>query len=433
MSKLLTQEEIDALMNGQMSGNDEQDSLVADTEDAVMGTATQQEVTEGSGLLDQAAIDAMLQGQMPDNQGPALAADELDYSKLMTEEEMDALGEIGNISMGSASTTLSEILSQKVNITSPKVKILSKEKLFNSFEVPYLVIKVDFNEGLNGYNVLVIKLNDAATMASLMMGGDGTPMSEEISEMEISAASEAMNMMIGTAATSLSQMFQRTINISPPQTNLLKSKGDPLAQPPEDIEDVIVVVSFDMKIGDLVDTEIMQIMSVETAKEEADLLLKDIMGIAMEEPQSPTQTKPATDLIINNDISSDLDPLAGMFKEEPLSPPIPEPIAPTLPTQTKPSLSLGSLEQRNLDLILDIPLKVSVILGRTKRPIKDVLKIAPGSVVELDSLANEPVDILVNGTLVATGEVVVVNENFGVRITNIISQMERIKRLGKYN
>ncbi|MEG6520933.1 flagellar motor switch phosphatase FliY [Desulfotomaculum sp. 1211_IL3151] len=432
MSKLLTQEEIDALMNGQMSGNDEPDSLAADTENAVMGTETQQGVTEGSGLLDQAAIDAMLQGQMPDNQGPALTEEKLDYGKLMTEEEMDALGEIGNISMGSASTTLSEILSQKVNITSPRVKILSKEELFGSFEVPYLVIKVDFNEGLNGYNVLVIKMNDAATMASLMMGGDGTPMSEEISEMEISAASEAMNMMIGTAATSLSQMFQRTINISPPQTNLLMTKGDPLAQPPEDIENVIVVVSFDMKIGDLVDTEIMQIMSVETAKEEAELLLRDIMGMAMEEPQPPTQTRPAADRTGDN-IPSELDPLADMFKEEPLSPPTSEPIVPTFPTQTQPSLSLGSLEQRNLDLILDIPLKVSVILGRTKRPIKDVLKIAPGSVVELDSLADEPVDILVNGTLVATGEVVVVNENFGVRITNIISQMERIKRLGRYN
>ncbi|GAB6180215.1 flagellar motor switch phosphatase FliY [Desulfotomaculum defluvii] len=431
MSKLLTQEEIDALMRGQMLSDDETETPEQNTgnTNADMGSDEQQGSTESSGLLDQAAIDAMLRGQMPDNQGSAAPDKNSDYSSLITPEELDALGEIGNISMGSASTTLSEILNQKVNITSPKVRIISKDELFNSFEVPYLVIKVDFNEGLNGYNVLIIKLNDAAIMASLMMGGDGTPMYEEISEMEISAASEAMNMMIGTAATSLSQMFQRTINISPPITNLLQTKGDPLTQPPNDIEDTIVVVSFDMKIGELVDTEIMQIMSVQTAKEEANLLLKDIMGMTIEEPQDQTKTTPSTDANLPTETGSDQ--LSATFNGDTL--PIHPPEVPAAETEALPNLSLGSLEQRNLDLILDIPLKVSVILGRTKRPIKDVLKIAPGSVVELDSLADEPVDILVNGTLVATGEVVVVNENFGVRITNIISPMERVKRLGKYN
>ena len=412
MSKLLSQEEIDALMNAQSLGNTP-DPVPAET------------FTE----------DAVPQATESADSTPEVEEPEIDVLSIMTVEEMDALGEIGNISMGSASTTLSELLSQKVNITSPKVKVLTKQQLFNSFVVPYMVIKVDFSEGLNGYNLLVIKLNDAATMASLMMGGDGTPMSEEISDLEISAASEAMNMMIGTAATSLSQMFHRTINISPPQTNLLRTKGDPLAQPPENIEDIIVVVSFSMKIGELVDTEIMQIMAVETAKEEAYLLLKDILGLDEEPVQ--TQTPAA------NAASSDMDDfqqMANMLMEQEPLVPSPTPSAPPAPMQldmSQPQVAqpanqtaLGSLEQRNLDLILDIPLRVSVVLGRTKRPIKDVLKIAPGSVVELDSLADEPVDILVNGTLVATGEVVVVNENFGVRITNIISTMERIKRLG---
>ncbi|AQS59797.1 flagellar motor switch phosphatase FliY [Desulforamulus ferrireducens] len=394
MSKLLSQEEIDALMKGQM-------------------TSIDQEILQATGE------------QQPEQDFPLASADNAPdgVANLLTPEEKDALGEIGNISMGSASTTLSEILSQKVNITSPRVKILTKQQLFESFSVPYLVIKVDFSEGLNGYNLLVIRLNDAATMASLMMGGDGTPMSEEISDMEISAASEAMNMMIGTAATSLSQMFHRTINISPPQTNLLRTKGDPLAQPPDDIEDVIVVVSFSMTIGDLVDTEIMQIMSVETAKEEANLLLMDIMGggdSIVTAAEAPKQAV-AEDNRINQ-------PAASLMAEQP-SVTTQAPVTPQPVVQEYNAPSLGSLEQRNLELILDIPLKVSVVLGRTKRPIKDVLKIAPGSVVELDALADEPVEVLVNGTLVATGEVVVVNENFGIRITNIISPMERIKRL----
>lgn len=402
MSKLLSQEEIDALMNGQALGN------TPDPPQEMAAEPPQEQTT---------------------SVGNAVEDVELDVLSVMTPEEMDALGEIGNISMGSASTTLSELLSQKVNITSPKVKILSKQQLFNSFVVPYLVIKVDFSEGLNGYNLLVIKLNDAATMASLMMGGDGTPMSEEISDLEVSAASEAMNMMIGTAATSLSQMFHRTINISPPQTNLLRTKGDPLAQPPEEIEDIIVVVSFSMKIGELVDTEIMQIMTVETAKEEANLLLKDIMGMPDLEPQAPVAPEPAK----ASPEADDLEKMASMLMQEstPIDPPAPAMQEPQVSKPNFKQMSLGSLEQRNLDLILDIPLRVSVVLGRTKRPIKDVLKMAPGSVVELEALADEPVEILVNGTLVATGEVVVVNENFGVRITNIISMEERIRRLGK--
>lgn len=394
MSNLLSQEEIDALMRGQLQNT------------------TENPKPEDNSLSPEAAA--------PVNE--VVLPDSTELATLMTDEEKDALGEIGNISMGSASTTLSELLNQKVNITSPQVKVMTKNELFRSFEVPYLVIKVDFSEGLDGYNLLVIRLADATTMASLMMGGDGTPMSEEISDLEISAASEAMNMMIGTAATSLSQMFHRSINISPPQTNLLKSKDDPLAQPPEEVEDTIVVVSFSLKIGDLVDTNIMQIMGVETAKQEANLLLMDIMG--SDPPASPP---------VENVPVTPPPPTAEMPPVETPAPEIPAPVSTAaFPSQEevfRPQ-SLGSLEQRNLELILDIPLKVSVVLGRTKRPIKDVLKIAPGTVVGLDALANEPVEVLVNGTLVATGEVVVVNENFGVRITNIISPAERIKRLG---
>lgn len=392
MSRLLSQEEIDALMNTQATGDDLKVTEEPTVDELVLPP---QDVSK--------------------NVGQSL-------EELMSPQEIDALGEVGNISMGSASTTLSEILSQKVNITSPKVKIVTKAELFNSFAVPYLVIKVDFSEGISGYNLLIIRLEDAATIASLMMGGDGTPLNEEITEMEISAASEAMNMMIGTAATSLSQMFHRPINISPPQSTLLRSKDDPLSHPPEKIEDTIVVVSFNMAIGELVDTEIMQIMAVATAKEEAGLLLMDLLGDA----EPVVQPEPVTKEPVI------FEPPVEKYSPEPIysnsSPVTPEPQGIQQPVPKVQTL--GSLEQRNLELILDIPLKVSVVLGKTKRPIKDVLKIAPGSVVELNTMANEPVEVLVNGTLVATGEVVIVNENFGVRITNIISPMERIKRLG---
>mgnify|MGYP003864639581 CR=1 FL=1 len=188
----------------------------------------------------------------------------------LSQAEMDALGEIGNITMGSAATTLSELLNQRVTITSPRVMTCTQENLFAGFKVPYVLIQVEFIEGLEGLNVLVIQLKDAAVIADLMMGGDGTKPAEEISELELSAASEAMNQMIGTASTSLATMFGRVINISPPKTVVLEAEvGARDYRLP--IGDPIVVTSFKMTIGELVDTEIMQIMSLKTAKEEAAL------------------------------------------------------------------------------------------------------------------------------------------------------------------
>jgi flagellar motor switch protein FliN/FliY len=337
----------------------------------------------------------------------------------LTPEERDALGEIGNISMGSAATTLSELLNQKVTITSPRVLTCTQEEFFAGFKVPYVIIQVEFKEGLKGFNVLIIQLKDAMVMADLMMGGDGTSVAEQISELELSAASEAMNQMIGTASTSLATIFRRTINISPPRTTVLEVAGEG-ADYRLPTEDPIVVVSFKMTIGDLVDTEIMQIMSLETAREEAAMLLGQLMA---------QTTAPAPE------------PAAG--EQEAVPPPEPQPAAarpeppparavgaPPGGDERRTFGTLSEEEQRKLELLLDIPLKVSVVLGRTRRPIKEVLSLTPGAIVELSSLVDEPVEVLVNGTLVARGEVVVVNENFGVRITSIISPEERVEQLG---
>ncbi|MEG6617303.1 flagellar motor switch phosphatase FliY [Peptococcaceae bacterium 1198_IL3148] len=382
-------------------------------------------------LLNQEEIDLLMGNQMA---GGASAEQVTQPNDVLSDDEKDALGEIGNISMGSASTTLSELLSQKVNITSPRVWISNKKDLLASFNIPYLVIKVEFVEGLSGFNVLVMKVRDALVIANLMMGGDGNPQQTELSEMEISAASEAMNMMIGTASTSLAQMFQKPVNISPPVSALLNDladteQNDVLSNHADD--DNLVIVSFHMTIGDLVDTEIMQVLSVDTAKEEADLLLSSLNDTEYEEP-APAETI-SEDVMSDDEISQLINSLAEsdnqpapMKETAPVKPP------PTQPVKTAQNSQMSaSPPPRNLDLILDIPLQVSVVLGRTKQPIRDVLAIGPGSVVELQSLADEPVEILVNGTLVAEGEVVVVNENFGVKITNIISPEERIKRLAK--
>lgn len=335
----------------------------------------------------------------------------------LTAEEKDALGEIGNISMGAAATTLSELLGQKVTITSPRVVACRQEKLFRSFKIPYIIIQVEFKEGLQGFNVLIIQLKDAMVMADLMMGGDGTGVAEQISEMELSAASEAMNQMIGSASTSLATMFRRTVNISPPTTRVLEMTAEGADYRLSD-EDPIVVVSFKMTIGNLVDTEIMQIMSLSTAREEAALLL----GQLADAPSGP---------------APDAEKAARAAEGTAAPPPAAYADAPAAPRAAPPPgngaarrTMLSEEEQRKLELLLDIPLQVSVVLGRSRRPIKDVLGLTPGAIVELSSLVDEPVEVLVNGTLVARGEVVVVNENFGVRITSIISPEERVERLG---
>ena len=350
------------------------------------------------------------------------------FENILTLQEKDALGEVGNISTGSASTTLSALLNQRVQITSPRISVFTEKELFASFQPPFMTVKVYYTEGIVGFNLWIVTLRDALIVADLMMGGEGTPEAREITELEISAASEAMNQMIGTSATSLASMFNRTINISPPETNIYNE-----GQLPENMLDAdpLVVVSFRMTVGDVLDTEIMQIMSVDTAKHEAGLLLSS-MDFDMPEPDLQARVEESVSFI-QQPKSEDPEPLFVKPLETVNGPPMSafgqnqmdqkavaeEPVFPTPP----------NVNWDKINLILDVPLNVTVVLGKTKRPIKDVLGLTPGSVVELGSLVEEPVEVLVNGPLGARGEVVVVNENFGVRITNVITPQERIQYL----
>ncbi|WP_028307479.1 flagellar motor switch phosphatase FliY [Desulfitibacter alkalitolerans] len=369
-------------------------------------------------FLSQEEIDALLnQGQSDDSaieasDGAAeksknmITQESSDFLAALTDMELDALGEIGNISMGSASTALSELLNQKVKITTPKVKITSAQTLYEAFRIPYLLIDVNFTDGLNGSNILVIKIKDAAIIADLMMGGSGTNPSEELSEIHVSAVAEAMNQMIGSAATSMSTIFGESVKIAPPIVNIVDFQQDEVYYP-WDSDEPVAVISFDLQIGDLIDSEIMQVVPVDIAKMEANLLLNPGQPV----PQ-PTAPKPLPE---------------NKFKESENTVELP------VGRSEDHTLTLNQSEDypKNLNLILDVPLKVSVVLGKTKRPINEVLNLIPGSIVELERLANEPVDVLVNGTLIAKGEVVVINENYGVRVTSIVSPEQRLQNLKK--
>ncbi len=379
-------------------------------------------------ILGQEEIDALLKA------GGAKAPGERegvrkDPAGELTDVEKDTLGEIGNICMGSAATTLSALLGQRVSITSPVVTVKPREELLKQFTVPYLAIEVKFTAGLEGSILLVIEVKDAAVVADLMMGNDGKNPPPELGEMEISAASEAMNQMIGTSATALAQLVGRTVSISPPRARVLQINAD-AEKVVGEFEAVMVVVSFNMQVGDLIDTSIFQIMTVDTARNEADLLLRGLDTSA--EPAAAAEPKPEPAVPPRQPAGQTATVYQVPYpKTTPAPDPAPAPAWFQEAPGTAPDAGAGfsELALEKLDLILDLPLKVTVILGRSKRPIKDVLGLTPGSIMELSNLADEPVEILVNGALVAWGEVVVVNDNFGVRITSIISPRDRIQNL----
>ncbi|MBE3580456.1 MAG: flagellar motor switch phosphatase FliY [Thermoanaerobacteraceae bacterium] len=352
-----------------------------------------------SEFLSQEEIDALLGAGVAGSPPPAD----------LTEEEKDALGEIGNISMGSAATALSQILNRKVLITTPNTRVTTPEELFASFQMPYVIIEVNFTEGLSGSNLLIIKTRDAAVIADLMMGGSGQVEQQELDELQKSAVAEAMNQMIGTAATSMSTIFNRSVKISPPQVTPVNFTLESFASP-WPAGDPIAVVSFRMEIEGLVESEIMQVMPVEVAKEAVGMLLSSsAVSPAGESPEDEGQVNAAP----------------GAHEEAP-------PYAAGAPAASgesnRPPQVYGATP-RNLELILDVPLDIEVVLGTTVKPIKEILNLGPGSIVELEKMSDEPVEILVNGTLIAQGEVVVVNESFGVRITNILDPYERLNNL----
>ena len=375
-----------------------------------------------SGFLSQEEIDSLLMG-----------GGENSSSEVISEIEKDLLGEIGNISMGSASTALYQLINKQVNITTPKVTVTTLKNIKDSFEYPNIILDVEYVSGITGRNLLIMQTIDAAVISNLMMGGDGKVSTSELSELEVSAVQEAMNQMIGSAATSMATMFDREVNISPPKSKIWKEINENISDNiPEN--EAIVKICFDLTIEGLLQSNMMQILPIETAKK--------IVAIMMGE-ESSEREEATVNMKVDNNVSfkdneaeKDIDDYG--YSEAAITANYKEDIEHSIKEKSIEvhdasfeSLSQGKVGEshRNIDLILDVPLDVSVVLGRTKKSIKDILNLSTGSLIELDKLAEEPVEILVNGKKIAYGEVVVVDENFGVRITSIVSGVERIKSL----
>ena len=422
------------------------------------------------GMLSQEEINALLAGVDNGSGDSSSAADSTaagstaasDDEQFLTEEQKDAIGEISNISMGSAATTLGMLLNQTVTITTPNVSYVSWDELADSYDRPCVFLQIKYVEGLDGNNVLVLKENDVKIITDLMMGGPGVASDEPITELHLSAIGEAMNQMMGSASTSMSSMLNKKIDISPPIAEVVDlNESMSTGRLPEFLKSKFVKVSFKMLIGDLIDSEIMQLYPFEFAKS-----LYEIFGIhsdsdststaAPTEQSAPAQPAPtpapapapapqpmgqapagapqyAPQDMANPYAQPGMNPYAqpmGGYMQPAMPYPQPQVMGGYQP-QTMPNVQPASFQPftgnvsaggqpENIGLIMDVPLEVTVELGRTKKSIKEILDFAPGTIVELNKIAGEPVDVLVNGKYVGKGEVVVIEESFGIKITEII-------------
>ena len=394
-----------------------------------------------NGFLSQDEINSLLNGELNND-------NEVENNEeLLSDLEKDLLGEVGNISMGSASTALYQLLNQKVNITTPVVTVTTIKQIKENFDVPNIILDVEYVEGISGRNMLMMKISDAAVIANCMMGGDGKIESDELSEIEISAVQEAMNQMIGSAATSMATMFGRRVDISPPQSTLWESKEQSLSNDIEE-EEKVVRISFDLEVGDVLKSSIMQILPLNTAKKIVSIMMGENQVQASAETfvnePAPTPTPVSTHTMASSSQPTYEAPVHGQPAYQQPAYEAPANYAPPM-SHTQPMMQpsvevqkanfapLGTEHVRkshdNIDLILDVALDISVVLGRTKKSIRDILNLGNGSLIELNRLADEPVEVLVNGKVIAEGEVVVIDENFGVRINNIVSGADRIKSL----
>ena len=478
------------------------------------------------GMLSQDEINALLQGMdlsdtadsgaSPETPQDSSSAENTDNAYVkdvaptvgdeeeLTDVEKDAIGEVANISMGSSATTLYSLVNRKVNITTPVVTLATWKTLLDSYEKPCVFIQIKYTKGLDGTNILVLKEHDVKVITDLMMGGDGTNTEGELGELHLSAISEAMNQMMGAAATSLSTLLQTVIDISPPESSLfdLTEVKDGKEISPF-LGGTFVKISFRMQIDDLVDSTIMQLYPIDFARKLVETFINTQMAnideVTEKKPEQPendtTAQIPASgtdnQTQMNNTNLNGMNQMGnmgmngmnqmgnmgmndmnqmnnmgmngmnqmgsmgmngmnqmgnmgmngmnqmgnmgmngmnqmgnmgmnGMNQMGMMGMPGQNVNVQPAQFQSFSNDNMGTTGQENIGLIKDVPLEVTVELGRTTKSISDILDFSPGTIIELDRIAGEPIDVLVNGKFVAKGEVVVIEESFGVRITEII-------------
>lgn len=342
----------------------------------------------------------------------------------LTDSDRDVLGEVGNISMGSAATTLSSLLNEKVNITTPTVKEGSTLKELLGGADKYVAIDIKYKTGLDGSFMLLMKEQDVKIVASMMMGqGPNVDAGSELDDMSLSAIAEAMNQMVGTSCTSMSQVFSSTVDINPPSVEKIDiSQSKVVAGVDIESEDY-VTVEFDLTVGDILASKMVQILPRPVAKQLIDKLTGANGGGEEKKEEAPAPAPAPAPAAAPAPEAAPAQAAAPVQ----VSAPAPAPVSNASSVQFE-TLVAERVEgvKEQISLIQDVPLEVVVELGRTNKSIKEILEFSPGVVIELNKMAGEPIDILINNKFIAKGEVVVIDENFGIRITEIIDVKKRI-------
>ncbi len=430
------------------------------------------------GVMSQEEINALLssgiiEAASPDPEPEAEAAEQTD-GELLTDQEKDAIGEISNISLGTAATTLFSLVNRKVTISTPVVSYANWNDICEEYERPCVFIRIGYTVGLDGSNIMVLKEDDVKVITDLMMGGDGTNTSGDIGELHLSAISEAMNQMMGSASTSMSSMLNKVIDISPPQADLVDLQASMNEGTIDEfLTREFVRISFRLVIEGLVDSHIMQLFPPEFVREMCKNVSKNMErdsnkaagivteddepeeqiggpmpgggmagGPMMGDPMAAQMGMMPQGMMGGQPMMQGQPMMGGMMPQGMMGAPMGAPMGQQImgvpmmgqemsqmygqqinvqPAQFQAfngNTPVGGPE--NIDLIMDVPLEVTVELGRTSRSIKEILDFAPGTVIELNRIAGEPIDVLVNGKYVAKGEVIIIEESYGIRITEII-------------
>jgi flagellar motor switch protein FliN/FliY len=182
------------------------------------------------------------------------------------------MGEISNISIGNSATTLSMMVNQRVDITTPRVEVINRSMALDDYEDRCVFVQVRYVKGLKGNNVLILKEADVKILTDLMMGGMGMALEGELSELHLSAVSEAMNQMIGTAATSMASMLKMDVDISTPQVNFIDVESIKVFERMFASEnDSFVKVAFKLQVGEVIDSIMVQLYPLALAVEIIDM------------------------------------------------------------------------------------------------------------------------------------------------------------------
>ncbi len=354
----------------------------------------------GDGSLSQDEIDALLQGadDILSTPSAAPAADMVGKDGAVSPVERDALTDLLNTTMEMVVPSLSGYLGKSITVTNALIEIKSQEDVRKDLGKKYVQLPVNFTGGFNGSNLILFNFEDAEIISSLMMGDDTGSPPEELTDAHQSTIQEFVSQMLSSMATGFSNKLGRSISITPPTLSVVEGVSD-LQLP---AGDELVKVTYNLNIENLINSKFFHIMELPLGSDLAKSAMSEgggggqvmqAMGVGQAEQQSAQQVG------------------ISPVKFPPLGDSVP--------------YGAGS----NISLLLDVPMTLTVELGRTRQLVKDILGLGEGSIIELDKLAGEPVDLLVNGKLIAKGEVVVIDENFGVRITDIVSPAERLGKV----